>query len=107
MIDAYLFLIVCDLAADDDRRRPFEDALKSFGEVAQMLSTSWLLSVEADRADEEDITAGPMLEYLLDVVGDELEIAIIEVDNIATYDIHDAGEGLLDRLFPPEEDEEE
>ncbi|MEC9441794.1 MAG: hypothetical protein VYE40_11870 [Myxococcota bacterium] len=107
MNDAYLFLVVCNLAADDDRRRPFEEALGAFGELAPMLSTSWLLSVDAERADDEDITAGPLLEHLLDVVGEDLEIAVVEVDNIATYDIQDGGEELLDRLFPPVEYEEE
>lgn len=107
MSDVYLFLVLSDLGEESAQRAALEKTLGEYGELAPLLPTSWLLSVDADTADEQDLNAGSLVEELLDVLGEEVHLSVVEVDNIATYEVHEESETLLDKLFPQDDDEDE
>lgn len=104
MSEFSLFIIGCDLGADDPRRDTLVEILSAHGRCATSLSSQWLLAIDADVVESQMLHAGVLLEELLDVLGQDASVTIVEVDNIATYNIQAAGEELLDSLFPVEEE---
>lgn len=106
MPEFYLYLVTCKNITEA-KSEQLVSVLGTIGDVAPALAgTVWLLSVKAEQADEMELDAGNLLERLIDELGDDLECVLVEVDNIATFNISEDGDGLLDKLFPLDEEEE-
>ena len=100
--ESYLYVVTC-LA---DNGQDVRGKLATFGQVAALNAQGcWLLAVDADYCDENDLHAGALLEQMLDELGEEINISVMEVSNIATYNILPEGDELLDQLYPTDEEE--
>ena len=84
-----------------------ERELATFGDVAPVLHGGYLLAIDADRVDREDLHAGALLEALLDRFEEEPGMCVIEVNNIATFSLSDQAEELLDALYPADDDDDD
>lgn len=102
MPESYLYLITCSHDVEATTK-----TLATFGNCALLSEHgTWLVAVDIDKAEADDLHAGSMLESVLDELGEDIAISVVEVNNIATYNIDPRGEQLLDQLFPAQDEEE-
>ena len=103
-MDHYLYLAVAQFQGTADEIAALERTLGAHGRVARLLETAWLLAVDADVADEKDLHAGSLLEELFEEMGEDLRMTLVSVDNIATLNVIESGEALLDEIVPEYEE---